>query len=74
MITTLAQLQHRVRTAFGDSIQNQGQSDWTLPTVGIGQGNGAGPQIWAAVSSPLFEIMQTDGFVATFIYAISKEH
>jgi len=74
MITTLAQLQHHVCTAFGDSIQNQGQSDWTLPTVGIGQGNGAGPQIWAAVSSPLFEIMRTDGFVATFIYAISKEH
>jgi len=42
--------------------------------AGIGQGNGAGPQIWAAVSSPLFDIMCTDGFVASFICAILKEH
>jgi len=42
--------------------------------VGIRQGNGVGPPIWAAISSLLFEIMQTNGFVASFICAISKEH
>jgi len=28
------------------------------PIQGVGQGNGAGPQIWAAVSSPLFDVIQ----------------
>jgi len=55
-------------------VQSQGQDKWILPTVCIGQGNGAGPQIWAAVSLPLFEIMRADGFIATFICGISKQH
>ncbi len=43
--------------------------------AGIGQGNGVGPQIWAAVSTPLFAIMRADGFVgfvAQIICATSK--
>ncbi len=74
MITTLAQLRHHVRSAFGSSTQSQGQQEWTEPVAGIGQGNGAGPQIWAAVSTPLFEILSQDGFVATFICSLSKQH
>jgi len=31
-----------------------------------------GPQIWVAVSSPLFNILQQEGFVATFICAYQK--
>jgi len=42
--------------------------------VGLGQGNRARLQIWAAVSSPLLEIMQAKGFLATFICTILKEH
>jgi len=57
MISTLAQLRHQVRSAFGTSDMSQGQEDWPEPVAGIGQGNGAGPQIWAAVSTPLFEIL-----------------
>jgi len=53
---------------------SQGQEDWPEPVAGIGQGNGAGPQIWAAVSTPLFEILRQEGFVATFICALSKQH
>jgi len=60
MIATLAQLWHHIRMAYGDSAQSQGQDEWTLPTAGIRQGNGTRPQIWAAVSSPLFEIMCAD--------------
>jgi len=73
MITTLAQLKHHVRSAFGNSTISQGQEDWPEPAAGIGQGNGAGPQIWAAVSTPLFEILREEGFVATFICALSKQ-
>ncbi len=43
--------------AFGDSESYQGQDHWSQLAAGIGQGNGAGPHIWAAVSTPLFEVM-----------------
>jgi len=67
MIATLAQLRHHVRSAFGNSMQSEGQQDWLEPVAGIGQGNGAGPQIWAAVSTPLFEILRQEGFLAMII-------
>jgi len=72
MINTLATLRHHVRTAYGDSDISQGQDSWMEPAVGIGQGNGAGPQIWAAVSTPLLKIMRAKGFVAQIICAMSK--
>jgi len=74
MISTLALLHHHVCSAFGNSETSQGQEDWAAPVVGIGQGNGAGPQIWAAVSAPLFEILRQEGFIATFICALSAQH
>jgi len=43
MISTLAQLRHQVRSAFGTSDISQGQEDWMEPVASIGQGNGAGP-------------------------------
>jgi len=72
MITMLVMLRHHVRTAYGDSDISQGQDNWMELAAGIGQGNGAGPQIWAAVSTPLFEIMQAEGFVAQIICTMSK--
>jgi len=41
--------------------------------AGIVQRNGAGPHIWAAVSSPIFDIMQSDGFYAHLMLAISAK-
>jgi len=72
MITTLANLKHHVRTAYGDSEISQGQDNWKDLAAGIGQGNGAGPQIWAAVSTPLFAILRAEGFVAQIICAMTK--
>jgi len=72
MITMLAMLSHHVRTTYGDSDIYQGQENWMELAAGIGQGNGVGPQIWAAVSTPLFEIMRAEGFVAQIICAMSK--
>jgi len=42
------------------------------PVAGIGQGNGTGPAIRAAVSSLLFEIMQEDRFLTQIICAMSS--
>ncbi len=72
MIHTLANLKHHVHTAFGDSESNQGQAKWSQPKAGIGQGNGAGHHIWAAVSTPLFQVMRAEGFIVLFICALSK--
>jgi len=72
MIETLAKMKHHIQTAFGKSKTGSGHNDWGEPIAGIGQGNGAGPAIWAAVSTPLF-IMQEDGFFAMMVSAISKQ-
>ena len=70
-ITTLAEMEHYIRTAYGDSIQTYGGDTWIRIPHGIGQGNGAGPPIWACVSTPLFEAMREDGYGSTFTSPIT---
>jgi hypothetical protein len=43
--TTLQNLPHRVRTIYGDSKSVYGGTLWAVPYSGVGQGNGAGPNI-----------------------------
>jgi len=74
MIQTLARLNHHVRTAFGNSEATQGLDTWHEGMAGIGPGNDTCPHIWAAVSTPLFSIMQQEGFVAQFICALLHQH
>ena len=64
-----------VRTAFGDSKESYGGEDWgeyLLPCMGVLQGNKAGPQIWAIVSSTIFEALRKHGFGVKFCSSISK--
>ena len=49
--TTLHNIEHSVRTAFGESNTTYGGEKWELslkppPQLGLGQGNGATPEIW----------------------------
>jgi hypothetical protein len=62
MFSTLQNLEHTIRTAYGDSEETYGGDLWVIPIQGVYQGNGAGPLIWAVVSSPLLDIMQEEGF------------
>jgi len=71
MITTLHKMEHHIWTTFGDSTLWASRATWQIPVAGIGQGNGAGPHIWAAMSSPLLDIMQADRFYAHMITSIS---
>jgi len=71
MVSTIHGMQHHVRSTYGDSNVSQGRAQWTELIAGIGQGNGAGPHIWAAVSTPLFQILTQEGFLAHIICAIS---
>lgn len=52
MFQTIQLLEHHVRTVFGESTAYFKQESDT-PLQGVGQGNGAGPQVWALVSTPV---------------------
>lgn len=66
MCTTIARLEHSIRTAYGDSQSTYGGQQWDRIPHGIGQGNGAGPALWACVSSPLLDILREQGYGATY--------
>jgi hypothetical protein len=72
LFTTLQNAFHHVRTGFGDSRGSYGGPVWLLPIHGIGQGNGAGPAIWAVVSTPLLNILHELGFGFEYATPISS--
>jgi hypothetical protein len=71
MFQTIQKLEHHVRTIHGESKIKFVQSGPT-PIQGVGQGNGAGPQIWALVSTPVLNMLRSAGLGATFVSALSK--
>ena len=73
MFTTIQNLEHRIRTVYGDSDTGFTGKLFTVPIQGVGQGNGAGPQIWAVVSTPIFDMLRSMGFGAHFQATISQE-
>jgi len=73
MTDTIGEMKHYTQAAYGDSTSGQNFKDWKALIAGIGQGNGAGPQIWAAVSTPLFNRMRADRFFANIMCAISQK-
>ncbi len=70
MFSTLQQSTHRVRTGFGDS-QRSFTPPTDVPFQGCGQGNGAGPTMWVAISSILISMMATAGFGLSLLSALS---
>eukprot|EP00957_Ditylum_brightwellii_P108617 8284469-Ditylum_brightwellii.AAC.1 len=73
--TTLQDMVHTCRTAFGDSTDSHGGNVWAIPCSpppqGLGQGNGAAPCKWALVSTPILTALQKKGFGAAFKCCIS---
>ena len=70
MFHTLSKATHRVCTGFGDcSRPFFPPSD--IPFQGCGQGNGAGPPIWVAVSAILIKMIESTGFGFECLSAIS---
>jgi len=62
LFTTLQEAVHTVKTGFGDSKASYGRKVWLVPIHGIGQGNGAGPAIWAILNTPLLNVLRSKGF------------
>ena len=73
MFTTIQNLQHRIRTVCGDSEIGFSGAMYVVPIQGVGQGNGAGPQIWAVVSTPVFNMLRSMGFGAHLKATISGD-
>ena len=72
MMVPLQYLEHTIRCAYGHSDTTYGTNRAELPMQGVYQGNGAGPIIWAVVSSPLLQILKKDGYGTFFQKAISQ--
>ena len=73
MMQTLQSASHKICTAYGDSTSTYGGHDSYPPLQGVGQGNGAGPAIWVAISTVLLTIMRSKGFGLSILSAISLE-
>jgi len=73
MFTTIQNLQHHVWTLYGDSTLWAGTEIWAVLVPGIGQGNGARPQIWAVISTPILNLLRQEGYGAAFKATISSD-
>ena len=75
MLRTIGNLKHTVRTVYGDSDTTFGGEEWRNldPLHGIGQGNGAGPAIWAVVSSVLFDYVRAKGYGAQLCSPLTQK-
>jgi hypothetical protein len=71
MFLTLQQSQHVISTAFGISKISYGR-ERDIPLQGVGQGNGAGPAIWAVMSTVIINMMRTAGHGLHIISALSS--
>ena len=59
LFNSISNMSHYIRTSYGNSADTYSQQD--TPFHGVLQGNGAGPAIWVAVSSPLLDRMRAEG-------------
>jgi hypothetical protein len=74
MFFTLQHLEHFIRTANGVSEQLfQAKNIHPIAIQGIGQGNGAGPQIWAAISTVELDMLRQQGMGGVFETPITKK-
>jgi hypothetical protein len=73
LFDTLQNATHQVRTAYGDSDFTYGGETWDKPMHGVGQGNGAGPAIWAVVSTPILNMLRSKGLGCKFISPFSSK-
>jgi hypothetical protein len=71
VFSTLQNLHHTVSTIYIDSKSGYGGTLWAVIYSGVGQGSGAGPAIWAGVSTPVLKMVNYEGF--RFMYKTSIE-
>jgi hypothetical protein len=72
MFSVLRNAKHHIKSAYGRSEEIYGPN-LHPPPQGIGQGNGAGPSGWDAVSAPIINAMRAQNFGFHYISPISKQ-
>jgi hypothetical protein len=72
LFNTLQEAQNHVCTAFGDSTSYFGGVS-VIPLHGIYQGNGAGPAIWAVVSTPILDMLRSASLGCHFQTLLSNK-
>ena len=73
MLGTIADMEHHIKTAYGISERTFKSEIWAVPLQGVYQGNGAGPIIWAVVSTPLLSTLREAGYGTFFKCALDGE-
>jgi hypothetical protein len=74
MFETLQNLRHHVRSQYGDSKLLYDAKQGDVPIQGLGQGNGAGPAIWALISTPVLNMLRTHGYGIKITSCISGDY
>jgi hypothetical protein len=73
MFITLQQLKHFIQTAHGTSESSfHASTIHPIAIQGVGQGNGAGPQLWAAISTVVLNMLRNQGMGGYFESPISR--
>jgi len=73
MFLILQNLQHHVHMLYRDSTIWAGNEIWAVPVMGIGQGNGTGPQSRAVISTPILDLLWQEGYGAAFKAVMSSD-
>ena len=75
MFNTLQEVVHKTKTVHGISKCSFGgkEDGYSAAAQGLGQGNGAGPSVWAMVSSRMFQVLHEQGLASKLQCPISKE-
>lgn len=71
MIETIQLMAHQIHSVYGASM-GYGPDDWESPFQGILQGNQFGPPSWAIVSSPIFDMLRSEGYGIRLCSPLSK--
>jgi len=70
-VWTIQELKCFISTMHGDYTRFFSGTKSGKPNQGVGQGNGAGPKIWVAISSLIFDYVCKQGYVVRFVSSIS---
>ena len=62
MVEPIQEMDHYIRTTYGDSDTSYGNEAHLPPPQGILQGNGAGPAGWTSIATLMINIMKKEGF------------
>ena len=74
MFTTIQEMSHTIKTAFGILSQSYSSQPNRPPLQGLIQGHGAAPTGWGVTSTPIIHAVRKAGFGFQLHTAITRRH